>query len=91
MSNVKCWNCGNDFEHVSSERKTEHKGQSIDTSPPWWDGNIAIPFSTNEWEYVLNGLSALIDNAYLWGWADTEVETDIRNIIDRIEKNIGVE
>jgi len=63
----------------------------MDTSPAWWNGNIAIDFSTNEWEYVLNGLSALLDNAYLWGWADTEVETDIRNIIDRIEKNIGLE
>lgn len=91
MTNVKCWNCGNDFEHVSSARKTEVQGQHIDNSPPWWNGNIAIPFSTNEWEYVLNGLYGLLDNAYLWGWEDTAVETDIRNIIDRIEKNIGVE
>lgn len=91
MSNVRCWNCGNDFEHVGSAAKTVDKTRHIDTSPAWWDGNIAIPFSTNEWEYVLNGLSALLDNAYLWGWADTEVETDIRNIIDRIEKNIGQE
>jgi hypothetical protein len=60
-------------------------------SPPWWDGNIAIDFSTNEWEYVLNGLYNLIDNAYLWGLADSEVEEDVRNIIDRIEKNVGLE
>jgi hypothetical protein len=91
MNNVKCWNCGNDFEVLSSARKTVNQGQHIDNSPAWWNGNIAIDFSTNEWEYVLNGLYTLIDNAYLWGWADTEVETDIRNIIDRIEKNIGVE
>jgi hypothetical protein len=89
---IKCWNCNTELDTpVSSARKTETHSQPIDTSPPWWDGNIAIPFSTNEWEYVLNGLSSLLDNAYLWGWADTEVETDIRNIIDRIEKNIGLE
>lgn len=91
MTNVKCWNCGNDFEHVSSARKTEKQGQHKYTSPAWWDGNISIPFSTNEWEYVLNGLSALLDNAYTWGWANSEVEEDIRNMIDRIEKNIGLE
>lgn len=91
MTNVKCWNCGNDFEHVSSAAKTEINPQHKDTSPPWWNGNIAIDFSTNEWEYVLNGLGALLDNAYVWGWADTEIEEDIRNIIDRIEKNLGVE
>jgi len=76
---------------VSSARKTVTQGQSIDTSPPWWNGNIAIDFSPNEWEYVINGLSALIETAHMWGWADTAVETDIRNIIDRIEKNLGVE
>jgi hypothetical protein len=65
--------------------------QPIDTSYPWWDGNISIPFSTNEWEYIINGLSSLIENAHVWGWADTAVETDISNIIDRIEKNIGLE
>jgi len=65
--------------------------QPIDTGFPWWDGNISIPFSTNEWEYIISGLSSLIENAHVWGWADTAVETDIRNIIDRIEKNIGIE
>lgn len=65
--------------------------QPIDNSPPWWDGTISIPFSQVEWEYILNGLSVLIDNAYLWGWATTEIEDDIRNIIDRIEKGIVVE
>jgi hypothetical protein len=90
---IRCWNCGTDFEEpsLSSAAKTETQGQSIDTSPPWWNGNIAIDFSTNEWEYVLNGLSALLDNAYLWGWSETEVEAEIRNIIDRIEKSMGWE
>jgi hypothetical protein len=65
--------------------------QPIDMSFPWWDGTISIPFSTNEWEYILNGLYSLVDNAPVLGWAGTEVETDIRNVIDRIEKNIGLE
>ena len=69
--------------------KIEVQGQHIDDSPPWWNGNIAIDFSTDEWEYVLNGLSALLDNAFVWGWADTDIEADIRNIIDRIEKSLG--
>jgi hypothetical protein len=76
---------------VSSAAKIVTKSQPIDTSPPWWNGNVAIDFSPNEWEYVLNGLKGLVDNAYLWGWAGTEVEKDILNIMDRIEKNIGVE
>jgi hypothetical protein len=89
---IKCWNCHTELdEPLSSARKTEKHGQHIDTSPPWWDGNIAIPFSTDEWEHVLNGLSALLENAYVWEWATIEFETDIRNMIDRIEKNIGQE
>jgi hypothetical protein len=69
-----------------------HKlNQPINTAPPWWDGTIAIAFSTNDWEYILNGLYSLVENAPLLGWAGTEVETDIRNIIDYIEKNIGLE
>jgi hypothetical protein len=89
---IKCWNCRTEIEEpVSSARKIENKTQPIDTSPPWWNGNVAIDFSPNEWEYVVNGLASLIESAHVWGWADTAVETDIRNIIDRIEKNIGVE
>ena len=64
--------------------------QPIDTSPPWWNGNVAIDFSPNEWEYVLNGLELLIDNAYMWGWATTEVEKDIRTIIEHIQRNVSL-
>jgi len=76
---------------VSSATKIVTQGQSINTSHPWWNGNVAIDFSTDEWEYILNGLSSLVETAHMWGWADTAVEMDIRNIIDRIEKNLGVE
>jgi hypothetical protein len=75
---------------VSSARKIEPT-RSIDTSHPWWNGNVAIDFSTDEWGYILNGLSSLVETAHMWGWAGTAVETDIRNIMDRIEKNIGTE
>ena len=90
---IKCWNCNTELDNtsLSSAAKTEVQGRHMDVSPHWWDGNVAIPFSTNEWEYILNGLSALLDNAYVWGWATMEIETDIRNMIDRIEKNIGEE
>ena len=64
---------------------------SINYYPADWRGTIGIDFTTDEWGYILNGLHGLIEYAYLWGWATTEVETDIRNIFDRIEKNIGLE
>ena len=73
---------------VSSAAKIVTKSQPIDTSPPWWNGNVAIDFSPNEWEYVLNGLASLIENAHIWGWEDTMVETDIRNIIEHIQRNV---
>jgi hypothetical protein len=89
---IKCWNCNTELDTpVSSARKTEIRSQHIDTSPAWWDGNVAIPFSTNEWEYVVQGLTALLDNAYNWGWATKDIEDEIRNMIDRIEKGIGEE
>ena len=76
---IKCWNCHTEFEEpLSSARKTETPSQHMDFNP-------------NEWEYVLNGLSALLDNAYTWGWATTEIETDIRNMMDRIEQTFGID
>ena len=76
---------------ISSARKIEPPTRSIDTSHPWWNGNVSIEFSTDEWVYIINGLSSLVETAHMWGWAGTAVEKDILNIIDRIEKNIGVE
>ena len=76
---IKCWNCQTELEEpLSSARKIDKHSHHMD-------------LTIYQWEYVLNGLSALLDNAYVWGWADTEVETDIRNIIDLIEKNMGWE
>ena len=62
--------------------------QPIDTSPPWWDGTIAISFSVEEW-------GAIVSELYmLYGIPDfpaDDYDEMIVNIIDRIEKGIGVE
>jgi hypothetical protein len=63
--------------------------QPIDTSPPWWDGTIAIPFSVEEWEYMIQVLND--DLIYHYGLIDDESETMSKNIMDRIQKSIGVE
>ena len=62
--------------------------QPIDTSPPWWDGTIAINFSIEEWEaivselYMLYAIPTFPENYY---------DEMIINIIDRIQKGIGIE
>lgn len=56
--------------------------QPIDTSPPWWDGTIAIPFSVEEWEEIRMALQNE------WGRVGHE---PYLNLIDRIEKGIGEE
>lgn len=63
--------------------------QPIDDSPPWWDGTIAIPFSRDEWKYIIEVL--LDDLVYHYGLLDSEAETMAKNIVDRIEKGIGIE
>ena len=63
--------------------------QPIDDSPPWWDGTIAIPFSKDEWRYIIEVL--LDDLIYHSGLITDESEALARNIIDRIEKGIGIE
>ena len=89
---IKCWNCNMELDTpVSSATKTVTQGQAINTSHPWWNGNVAIDFSTEEWGYILNVLSSLVETARMYGWADTVAEADILNIMDRIEKNIGAE
>lgn len=63
--------------------------QPIDTSPPWWDGTIAIAFTPDEWKYIIQVLAD--DLIYHYGLIKKDSETMARNIIDRIEKNIGTE
>lgn len=63
--------------------------QPIDDSPAWWDGTIAIPFSKDEWKYITEVL--LDDLDYHYGLISSEAETMARNIVDRIERGIGIE
>ena len=61
--------------------------QPIDTSPPWWDGTIAIAFSLEEWGAIINELRYLEQRGYI----QEKYNPTIFNIMDRIEKGIGVE
>lgn len=63
--------------------------QSLDTAPPWWDGTISINFSEREWEYIRNVLQQdLVHFGSILGKDARSMQT---NIIDRIEKNLGIE
>lgn len=55
---------------------------------PWWDGKIAIEFTRHEWELIIHELRQLY---YIPEFPETYDDRVIVNIIDRIEKNIGVE
>jgi hypothetical protein len=50
---------------------------------------ILIPFTREEWNILRDALSSLIEDTSVW-WGDEDLVT-ARNIIDRIEKNLGVE
>jgi hypothetical protein len=85
---IKCWNCNMELDTslISAAGEIETNPQPMDTYPHSSSDNVTIDLSLDEWEYVLNGLSALLESSYAWGWADTAVETDIRNVIKHIEK-----
>jgi hypothetical protein len=62
--------------------------QPIDTSPPWWDGTIAINFSVEEWQGIITELRMLYQ---IPGFPENDYDIMLVNIIDRIEKNVGLE
>lgn len=62
--------------------------QPIDTSPPWWDGTISIAFSVEEWKGIFRELQMLYS---IPGFPYSEHDQMMVNIIDRIEKGIGIE
>jgi len=82
-----CDECGYDCEDysVSSEKNI---GRPIDLSPPWWDGTIAIPFSAEEWEGILTELRMLHQ---IPSFPENDYDQMLINVMDRIEKNIGIE
>ena len=57
--------------------------------PPYWEGQIGISFTREEWTYILEVLND--DLVYHYGLLKEESETMARNIADRIEKNLGIE
>jgi len=84
---IKCWNCNMELDTslISAAGEIETTPQPMDTYPHSFPSNVTIDLSLNEWEYVLNGLSSLIESSYAWGWADTAVQTEINDIAKRIE------
>ena len=62
--------------------------QPIDTSPPWWDGTITIPFTPEEWQGILSELRMLHQ---IPDFPENDYDLMLINIMDRIEKNIGIE
>ena len=62
--------------------------QPIDTSPPWWDGTIAIPFSLDEWEAIVSELYMLYE---IPTFPENDHDLMIINIIDRIQKGIEIQ
>ena len=84
---IKCWNCNMELDTslISAAGEIETNPQPTDTYPHSFPSNVTIDLSLNEWEYVLNGLSALIESSYAWGWADTAVQTEINDIVKHIE------
>ena len=88
---IKCWNCNMELDTslISAAGEIETTPQHTDTYPHSSSSdNVTIDLSLNEWEYVINGLSALIESSYAWGWADTAVQTEIHDIAIRIESII---
>jgi hypothetical protein len=57
--------------------------QSISTSPPWWDGTIAINFSVEEWKAIFQELAMLYE---IPGFPENEKDDMIVHIMNRIEK-----
>ena len=61
--------------------------QPIDTSPPWWDGKVAIAFSIEEWEAILYELEMLYQ---IIGFPMTKQDVTIASIMEHIRKNIRI-
>lgn len=55
--------------------------------PPYWEGQIGIAFTREEWEAIINTIEYYTNFRYGFD-EDFVVE---RNIVDRIQKNLGIE
>lgn len=55
---------------------------------PWWDAQIGISFTREEWETILHELKQLYA---IPDFPANDYDMGIVNIMDRIEKNLGTE
>ena len=55
--------------------------------PPYWEGQIGIEFTRGEWEAIIDSIQYYMNFHYGFD-EDFDVE---RNIVDRIQKNLGIE
>jgi hypothetical protein len=62
--------------------------QPIDTSPPWWDGTIAIPFSVEEWGAIVSELYMLYE---IPTFPENDHDLMLIKVIDRIQKGIEIQ
>lgn len=54
----------------------------------WWDGTISINFSREEWQGIVTELRILYQ---IPNFPENDYDIMLVNIIDRIEKNVGLE
>jgi hypothetical protein len=73
---------------VSSAAKIVTKSQPINTSPPWWNGNVSIDFSTDEWRGILSELRMLYE---IPTFPENDHDLMLINIMDRIQKGIEIQ
>lgn len=58
--------------------------------PPYWEGQIGIHFTREEWQEIVGILDQHV--RFQLDYVGSDVDVDMpRNIIDRIEKGIGIE
>lgn len=55
--------------------------------PPYWDGQIGIPFTREEWLEIIG----CIEYSIHYGETYPDECASERNIVDRIQKNLGIE
>lgn len=61
---------------------------TINTSPPWWDGTIAIALTPEQWRHITGSLAWDVTSLMDEHPVDTQLIRFISEIINRIEENI---
>ena len=61
---------------------------TINTSPAWWDGTIAIALTPEQWNHIVGTLAWDVTSLMDEHPVDTQLIRFISEIINRIEQNI---